>query len=170
MGKELKHDEWLIEHVKDEERELKQMEKQLEKHMEKLKDSQESWSADGENDKHTHIHMAPLRHHTPGANKEMSNIFKDLHNLIKGKIDSISKTGPAKDHHMKNILPTHNMFKPGAHPSQKKNDEKKDEHKKEEHHDTKAEELKNRLKPIRIEWEYHGVRKMNIPTYDNNVW
>jgi len=31
MGKEIKHDEWLIEHVKDEERELKKLEKDLEK-------------------------------------------------------------------------------------------------------------------------------------------
>lgn len=154
MNKELKHDEWLIEHVKDEERELKQMEKEILKHQEKIKEYGESWSADGENEKHHHIKMPELRrhdgpHHAPA---ELTNIFQDIHKLLKGKIDSMTKTGPAKDHHMGKILPTHNMFKPGAHPSQKKDDKKKDEHKKEEHHhESKAEELKNRLKPIRIE-------------------
>jgi len=38
-------------------------------------------------------------------------------------------TGPAADHHMKPILPTHNIFKPGAHPAhqdKKGKDAKKD--------------------------------------------
>ena len=55
---------------------------------------------------------------------------------------------------MGKILPTHNLFKPGAHPAQKKKeDHKKVDHKHEEHkhHETKADELKNRLKPIKIE-------------------
>jgi hypothetical protein len=85
--------------------------------------------------------MAPLRHHTPThAPAELTSMFKDLHELIKNKLGSIAKTGPAKDHHMKNgYIPTHNIFKPGAHPSKKK-DDKKDEHKKEEnHHESKAE-------------------------------
>lgn len=156
MGKELKHDEWMIEHVKDEERELKQMEKDILRHQEKLKDYRESWGDDGENEKHAHIHMEPLKHHVPHhAPAELTSIFGDLHKLIKGKLESMTKTGPAKDHHMKNILPTHNMFKPGAHPSQKKNDHHDDHHKNDEHHpahhETKAEELKNRLKPIKIE-------------------
>jgi len=68
--------------------------------------------------------MKPLKHHKPGGNSEgFANILKDMHALLKGKIDGFAKTGPAKDHHMKNILPTHNMFKPGAHPSQKKKDD-----------------------------------------------
>ena len=54
---------------------------------------------------------------------------------------------------MGKILPTHNLFKPGAHPAQKKKEDHKIDHKHEEHkhHETKAEELKNRLKPIKIE-------------------
>merc|ERR1719453_1409261 len=117
----------MIEHVKDEERELKQMEKEILKHQEKIKEYGESWSADGDNDKHHHINMAPLKHHDPHhAPTELTSIFADIHKLIKGKLDGMTKTGPAKDHHMKNILPTHNMFKPGAHPSQKKKDENKD--------------------------------------------
>jgi hypothetical protein len=134
MGKELKHDEWVIEHVKDEERELKQMEKEILRQQEKLKDYGESWSADGDNDKHTHIHMTPLKHHTPiHHSSDITNIFGDIHKLLTGKIASMTKTGPAKDHHMKNILPTHNMFKPGALPSQKKDDKKHEKH--EEHHE-----------------------------------
>ena len=152
MSKELKHDEWLIEHVKDEEREIKQMAKELKKHQDKLKEAEESWSADGENEKTNHIKQAPLKHHSSnGPAGDLGNIFKDIHALLKGKIDGMTKTGPAKDHHMKNILPTHNMFKPGAHPSQKKKDGDREEKKEESHHESKAEELKARLKPIRIE-------------------
>ena len=127
MSKELKHDEWMIEHVKDEEREIKQMAKELKKHQDRIAEYGESWSADGENEKHNHIHKNPLRHHSPiGSSGDLHNIFSDLHAMIKRKLDSMYKTGPAKDHHMKNILPTHNMFKPGDHPSQKKNDDKKE--------------------------------------------
>ena len=64
MGKEIKHDEWVIEHVKEEERSLKQMEKDLEKHMKKVVEEAESWSSDGVNEKHTTIHQAPLHAHT----------------------------------------------------------------------------------------------------------
>jgi hypothetical protein len=160
MGKEIKHDEWVIEHVKDEERELKKMEKDLEKHMKKVVEEAESWSSDGVNEKHTTIHQAPLHahagHHAMGKSSDIGSIFRDLHEMIKGKIGSITKTGPAKEHHKGAILPTHNMFKPGAHPSQKKPDHKHEEHK--NAHDINvhkadktAEELKNRLKPVRIE-------------------
>ena len=78
-------------------------------------------------------------------------------------MESARKTGPAKDHHLGPIVPTHNLFKPGAHPSHKGNhDEKKDhkdehhaknlddkkaEHKKEEHH----EPAKQNMKPKKIE-------------------
>jgi len=105
--------------------------------------------------------MNPLRSHHGNAglssSSDIGNIFRDLHTLIKGKMDSIARTGPAKDHHKKAILPTHNIFKPGAHPSQKKDDKKKDDHKKD--HDINqhkkgektADELRARLKPVRIE-------------------
>lgn len=152
MGKELKHDEWVIEHVKTEEQELKQMEKELQRHQDKLKDSMESWGNDGDNEKHHEIHMSPLMHHTPHhSNGDMFSIIKDLHEMVKNKVGGMVKTGPAKPHHMTNILPHHNWSKPGAHPSQKKDEHKKDEHKKDNHHESKAEELKSRLKPIRIE-------------------
>jgi hypothetical protein len=37
--------------------------------------------------------------------------------LIKDKVGGLHKTGPVKEHHKGNILPHHNVFKPGAHPS-----------------------------------------------------
>jgi len=55
LGKELKHDEWMIEHVKDENRELRQLEHDLEKHQKAIEqeahDIHESWGSDGLNEK-----------------------------------------------------------------------------------------------------------------------
>jgi predicted RNase H-like nuclease (RuvC/YqgF family) len=56
MGKELKHDEWMIEHVKDENRELRQLEKELERHQKQIAEDAESWSSDGVNEKTNTIH------------------------------------------------------------------------------------------------------------------
>lgn len=54
------------------------------------------------------------------------------------------RTGPAEDHHMGPIVPTHNLLHPGAHPSQKSKDEEKKEQKdtKNEKKDEKKEEPK----------------------------
>jgi hypothetical protein len=70
---------------------------------------------------------------------------------MKDKFGNIAKTGPAASHHMGKILPTHNIFKPGAHPSKKKDEKKDNHHDQKDKHENKADELKNRLKPIRIE-------------------
>jgi hypothetical protein len=154
LGKEVKHDEWMIEHIKDENRELKSLEKELERQQKKMAEEAESWSGDGVNEKTNSIHMNPLTHHHDDS-KDMLKIVSDLTALMKNRLGNITKTGPAASHHMGKILPTHNFFKPGAHPSKKsdsKKDNKHDDHKdkKEEHHKS-AEELRNRLKPVKIQ-------------------
>jgi len=93
LNKELKHDEWMIEHVKDENRELRMLEKDLEHQQKKIREEEqamlESWGDDGKNEKHNNVHMAPLpKHHgpMPAHHPNTGNIFKDLHALIMGKI------------------------------------------------------------------------------------
>lgn len=96
--------------------------------------------------------MTPLKiHHADDGLGDFVNMMKDFSMGLKTQIDQMRKTGPAADHHMKALLPTHNIFKPGAHPSRKdKNDDKKDD-KKDKKPESKADELRNRLKPVRIE-------------------
>ena len=81
----------------------------------------ESWGSEGKNEKIHQVHQAPLtKHHGPIPSHHVAptgDIFKDLHNLIMGKVKSITKTGPAMEHHKGKILPTHNILKPGAHPA-----------------------------------------------------
>jgi hypothetical protein len=101
-------------------------------------------------------------HVTPSPLDSLFGALFGLGEGLKGKMESARKTGPAKDHHLGPIVPTHNLFKPGAHPShngkdEKKDhheehhaknlDDKKDEHKKEEHH----EPAKQNMKPKKIE-------------------
>ena len=45
----------------------------------------------GENEKTNHIKQAPLKHHSSnGPAGDLGNIFKDIHALLKGKIDGMS--------------------------------------------------------------------------------
>lgn len=73
---------------------------------------------------------------------------------MKDKLNSVTKTGPAAAHHMGKILPTHNLFKPGAHPKHdpKKKDDHKDHHDKmgdhhKDDHKKTADDLRKSLKP-----------------------
>ena len=44
-------------------------------------------------------------------------ILGGLGDFLREKVDKARHTGPAEDHHMGPIVPTHNLFHPGAHPS-----------------------------------------------------
>ena len=66
----------------------------------------------------------------------IERIFSGLGDFIRSK----TRTGPAQEHHMGPIMPLHNIFRPGAHPSQKPKDEEKK--KEDEHKDEKKEEPK----------------------------
>jgi len=115
----VKHDEWEIKHLKTEEEELRHMEKELERHNKNIGNEYESWGSDGDNGKHHEIHMPALHPHHQDNSSDILKIVGNLTSLMKDKIGGITKTGPAKDHHMGAVLPTHNMFKPGAHPAHK---------------------------------------------------
>merc|ERR1712046_285026 len=130
----------------------------------------DSW---GESHHHSpdveNVHMHSLVPHvTPSPIDSLFGALFGLGEGLKSHIEKARKTGPAKDHHMGPIVPTHNMFKPGAHPmhknpkeEDKKKDHKADEHhaknldaKKDEHHDKKEEHkepVKQNMKPKKIE-------------------
>ena len=77
---------------------------------------------------------------------------------MKGKLDDLKKlhkTGPAEKHHMEKAFNFGNIMKPGAHPKHKKTEDStnKKEEKKSEKTMSKADELRSRLKPVKIEWK-----------------
>ena len=105
-------------------------------------------------------HLTP--HHNSGNNGDLMSIMNNLTTIMKDKLGSITKTGPAAPHHMGKILPMHNLFKPGAHPKSKKaevhhdnkkmGDQHKDQHHEPPHHDAhKAVDHKGSLKATKIE-------------------
>jgi hypothetical protein len=61
----------------------------------------------------------------------MMSRMNHISDMIKNKLHSIHKTGPAAEHHMGPLIPIHNILTPGAHPKHlstaKKEDEKKED-------------------------------------------
>lgn len=160
-----------VRHLEKEEHELEKKEKKLEDKEQKLESHKDSW---GEGHHHApdieNIHMHSLVPHvTPSPLDSLFGALFGLGEGLKGKMENARKTGPAKDHHMGPIVPTHNLLKPGAHPSHNHKEEedkkkakdhkddhhaknldgKKDEHKKDEK--KKEEPAKQDMKPKKIE-------------------
>ena len=99
------------------------------------------------------IHQSPLKHHKE-KKPDIGDFFSGLAELMKGKLDDLKKlhkTGPAEKHHMEKSFNFDNILKPGAHPKHKKSEDSKKEDKKSEKPKSKADELRDRLKPVKIE-------------------
>ena len=152
LTKEVKHDEWLITSVQKENKKLEKKENELEKNEKKL----EAWGEE-ESDS-TEIHQSPLKHHIGKSSQpDIGDLFGSIAEALKGSLDSFKKmhkTGPAEKHHMEKAFNFGNILKPGAHPKHKKPEDdkaKKDEKKTAAKPVSKADELRNRLKPVKIE-------------------
>lgn len=75
-----------------------------------------------------HMEIIPLG---GGPDFGMMSRMNHISDMIKNKLHSIHKTGPAAEHHMGPLIPIHNILTPGAHPKHlstaKKEDEKKED-------------------------------------------
>ena len=111
-----------VRHLSREEHDLEKKEKNLDEKEQKLEHDQHK-------DDHHH-HEEPESHHMhsfnpfhhiggDGAPNPIQALFGGLGDFIR----DMRHTGPAENHHMGPIVPMHNLFHPGAHPSQKRKEQ-----------------------------------------------
>lgn len=131
--------------VEKDEKRLEAEEHMLQKKEQKIEQKlsgKESWGEENTKNVFLNTHSVPLvKHHVndQDKNKQFAEAMGSIAEAIHASMKKVMKTGPAAEHHKGNILPTHNILKPGAHPKHANKMPKlphhnnKDMHKKSEH-------------------------------------